>query len=61
MIKLYKDIIARAFFVALTTLLSAYIAGVTVGVTDAPTIAAFAVGAATGTIHRIFCLNKDKL
>ena len=33
MIKLYKDIIARAFFVALTTLLSAYIACVTVGVT----------------------------
>ena len=54
MIKLYKDIIATAFFVALTTLLSAYI----VGVSDLLTIAPFAVGAATGTIIQSFVLTK---
>ena len=54
MIKLYKDIIARAFVAALTTLLSAYI----VGVLDVLTIAVVAASAATISVIESFVLTK---
>ena len=54
MIKLYKDIIARAFFVALTTLFSAYIIGGFNGLT----IAVVAASAATISVIESFVLTR---
>ena len=55
MIKLYKDIIARAFFVALTTLLSTYIIA---GIHQFKLAAFTASGAATISIIQSFVLTK---
>jgi len=55
MIKLYKDIIAKAFFVALTTLLSTYIIA---GIYQFKLAVFAASGAATISIIQSFVLTK---